>query len=143
MVAPLIPIAAQIARVIATKGIRAAVKKFGKDVIKKNADKVPQLVRAKKIKEGANIGERYRKMKLPRDRKAKDTTDQAAKSKKDANYKKYLRNVQKRKNQIERGEIPDRMSTLGRRGYNFSKGGGVGVGKAKKGFGKVMKGKRK
>ena len=143
MALPLLPIAAQIARVIATKGIKAAVKKFGKDVIKKNADNIPQLVRAKKIKEGANIAERYRKMKLPRDRKAKDTTDQAAKSKKDANYKKYLRNVQKRKNQIERGEIPDRMSTLGRRGYNFSKGGGVGVGKAKKGFGKVMKGKRK
>ena len=139
MVAPLIPIAAQIARVIATKGIRAAVKKFGKDVIKKNADKVPQLVRAKKIKEGANIGERYRKMKLPRDRKAKDTTDQAAKSKKDANYKKYLRNVQKRKNQIERGEIPDRMSALGRRGYNFSKGGKVG--KSRKGYGCTMKGR--
>ena len=43
MVAPLlIPIAAQIARVVATKGIRAAIKKFGKDVVKKNADKVPQ-----------------------------------------------------------------------------------------------------
>ena len=139
MVAPLIPIAAQIARVIATKGIRAAVKKFGKDVIKKNADKVPQLVRAKNIKEGAKIGERYRKMKLPRQKGLKDTADQAAKSKKDASYKKYLRNVQKRKNEIERGEIPDRMSALGRRGYNFSKGGKVG--KSRKGYGCTMKGR--
>jgi len=139
MALPLIPIAAQIARVIATKGIRAAVKKFGKDVIKKNADNIPQLVRAKNIKEGAKIGEQYRKTRLPRGKKIKDTADQAAKSKKDANYKKYLRNVQKRKNEIERGEIPDRMSVLGRRGYNFSKGGKVG--KSRKGYGCTMKGR--
>jgi len=136
MALPLIPIAAQIARVVATKGIKAAIKKFGKDVVKKNADKVPQLVRAKKIKEGAKAGEKYRKTKLPRSKKIKDTADQAAKSKKDSNYKKYRRNLQKRKNEIERGEIPDRISTLGRRGYNFKDGGMV------RGSGAAIRGKK-
>ena len=50
MALPLVPIAAQIARVIASKGIKAAIKKFGKETVKKNAKNVPQLVRAKKIK---------------------------------------------------------------------------------------------
>jgi hypothetical protein len=139
MALPLIPIAAQIARVIATKGIRAAVKKFGKDVIKKNADKVPQLVRAKKIKEGAKIGERYRKMKVPRGKGARDTTTQDYKSRADKRVKTMARNRQAKQNQIDRGEIPDRMSILGRRGYNFSKGGKVG--KSRKGYGCTMKGR--
>jgi len=116
---------AQVAKVVASKGMREAIKKFGKEVVKK-VYKDPGMKRAKDIAKGAKIGERYRKTKLPRGEKGlKDTADQAAKSKKDANYKKYLRNVQKRKNEIERGEIPDRMSTLGRRGYNFKDGGMV------------------
>jgi len=116
---------AQVAKVVASKGMREAIKKFGKEVVKK-VYKDPGMKRAKDIAKGAKIGERYRKTKLPRGEKGlKDTADQAAKSKKDANYKKYLRKVQKRKNEIERGEIPDRMSTLGRRGYNFKDGGMV------------------
>ena len=138
MVAPLlIPIAAQIARVIATKGIRAAVKKFGKDVIKKNADKVPQLVRSKNIKEGAKIGEKYRKVKLPR-----DDPKLYPKPKSEAVLKKGRKVSQAakiRKKEVARGERPDRTSLLGIRGYNFEKGGKVG--KAKKGRGCVMKGR--
>ena len=139
MALPLIPIAAQIARVIATKGIRAAVKKFGKDVIKKNADKVPQLVRAKKIKEGAKIGERYRKMKVPLETARRNTTRQDYKSRADKRAKTIARNRQAKQNQIDRGEIPDRMSILGKRGYNFSQGGKVG--KSRKGYGCTMKGR--
>jgi hypothetical protein len=140
MVAPLlIPIAAQIARVVATKGIRAAIKKFGKDVVKKNADKVPQLVRAKKIKEGAKIGEKYRKTKLPLERGARNTRAQDYKSRMDKAAKTRGRTKQAKLNKIERGEAPDRVTLLGRRGYNFEKGGKVG--KAKKGRGCVMKGR--
>ena len=70
MALPLVPIAAQIARVIASKGIKAAIKKFGKETVKKNA-KSTQLVRAKEIKKSAKIGERYRKTKLPKGDKGK------------------------------------------------------------------------
>jgi hypothetical protein len=143
MALPLIPIAAQIARVIATKGIRAAVKKFGKDVIKKNADKVPQLVRAKNIREGAKEAERIRNIKIPVPRGARRSYPKPPSEAALKRGRKVSQAANIRRKEIARGERPDRMSLLGRKGFNFSKGGGVGVGKAKKGFGKVMKGKRK
>ena len=121
MALPLVPIAAQIARVIASKGIKAAIKKFGKETVKKNAKNVPQLVRAKKIKESTKEAERIRKIKLPRGGKGaynppkSSTRSQAG-----------TRRAKKIKAEIARGERPDRMSILGKRGYNFNRGGEVG-----------------
>ena len=116
---------AQVAKVVASKGMREEIKKFGKEVVKK-VYKDPGMKRAKDIAKGAKIGERYRKTKLPRGEKGlKDTTKQANKSRADKAFKTAQRNRQSKKNQIERGEAPDRISTLGRRGYNFKDGGMV------------------
>ena len=117
----LIPIAAQIARVIAAKGLKAAIKKFGKETIKKNAKNVPQLVRGKKMKKDFIEGERVRNIKSPRGGKGaynpvkSSTRSQAG-----------VRSRKKMKAEIARGERPDRMSTLGKLGYNFRRGGEVG-----------------
>jgi len=127
-----------IAKVVSSKGMREAIKEFGAKAVK-SVYKDPGMTKAKEISKSIKAGERYRKMKLPRSKGVKDTADQAAKSKRDTSFKKYTRNVQKRKNEIERGEIPDRMSTLGRRGYNFSKGGAVAGRAALRGYGKAKK----
>lgn len=127
-----------IAKVVSSKGMREAIKEFGAKAVK-SVYKDPGMKKAKEISKSIKAGERYRKMKLPRSKGVKDTADQAAKSKRDTSFKKYTRNVQKRKNEIERGEIPDRMSTLGRRGYNFSKGGAVAGRAALRGYGKAKK----
>ena len=130
MALPLVPIAAQIARVIASKGIKAAIKKFGKETVKKNAKNVPQLVRAKKMKESTKEAEKIRKIKLPRGGKGaynpvkSSTRSQAS-----------VRSRKKMKAEIAAGERPDRMSILGMRGYNFRKGGGVAGRLAKRGYG--------
>ena len=52
MVLPLVPIAAQIARVVAVKGIKAAIKKFGKDAVKKENAKKYSIISScqKKLK---------------------------------------------------------------------------------------------
>ena len=127
-----------IAKVVSSKGMREAIKEFGAKAVK-SVYKDPGMKKAKEISKSIKAGERYRKMKLPRSKGVKDTADQAAKSKRDTSFKKYKRNVQKRKNEIERGEIPDRMSTLGRRGYNFSKGGAVAGRAALRGYGKAKR----
>lgn len=127
-----------IAKVVSSKGMREAIKEFGAKAVK-SVYKDPGMKKAKEISKSIKAGERYRKMKLPRSKGVKDTADQAAKSKKDASFKKYTRNVQKRKNEIERGEIPDRMSTLGRRGYNFKSGGAVAGRAALRGYGKAKR----
>ena len=119
MALPLVPIAAQIARVIAAKGIKAAIKKFGKETVKKNAKNVPQLVRAKEIKKSAKIGERYRKTKLP-----KSPIKGFGKS--DSKSQTGIKISKRMKSEIARGERPDRQSILGKRGYNFNLGGEVG-----------------
>lgn len=115
---------AQVARVVASKGMREAIKKFGKDVVKK-VYKDPGMKRAKDIAKGAKIGERYRKTKLPLEKGARNTRAQDYKSRSDKAAKTRGRTKQAKLNKIERGEIPDRMSTLGRRGYNFKDGGMV------------------
>ena len=127
-----------IAKVVSSKGMREAIKEFGAKAVK-SVYKDPGMKKAKEISKSIKAGERYRKMKLPRSKGVKDTADQAAKSKRDTSFKKYKRNVQKRKNEIDRGEIPDRMSTLGRRGYNFSKGGAVAGRAALRGYGKAKR----
>ena len=127
-----------IAKVVSSKGMREAIKEFGAKAVK-SVYKDPGMTKAKEISKSIKAGERYRKTKLPRSKGYNDTADQAAKSKRDTSFKKYERNVQKRKNEIERGEIPDRMSTLGRRGYNFSKGGAVAGRAALRGYGKAKK----
>jgi hypothetical protein len=115
---------AQVAKVVASKGMREAIKKFGKEVVKK-VYKDPGMKRAKDIAKGAKIGERYRKTKLPLERGARNTRAQDYKSRSDKAAKTRGRTKQAKLNKIERGEIPDRMSTLGRRGYNFKDGGMV------------------
>lgn len=130
MVLPLVPIAAQIARVVAAKGIKAAIKKFGKDAVKKNAKNIPSLVRAKKIKAGAKEGDRVRSIKLPKSKVGKDYKPFSP-SKSQAG----IRARQAEKRAIARGEKPDRRSTLGRKGYNFNKGGTVAGRLAKRGYG--------
>ena len=127
-----------IAKVVSSKGMREAIKEFGAKAVK-SVYKDPGMKKAKEISKSIKAGERYRKMKLPRSKGVKDTADQAAKSKRDVSFKKYTRNVQKRKNEIDRGEIPDRMSTLGRRGYNFKKGGAVAGRAALRGYGKAKR----
>tara|TARA_S200002703_G_scaffold59600_1_gene51648 strand:- start:629 stop:1039 length:411 start_codon:yes stop_codon:yes gene_type:complete len=127
-----------IAKVVSSKGMREAIKEFGAKAVK-SVYKDPGMKKAKEISKSIKAGERYRKTKLPRSKGVKDTADQAAKSKRDTSFKKYKRNVQKRKNEIDRGEIPDRMSTLGRRGYNFSRGGAVAGRAALRGYGKAKK----
>jgi len=134
MALPLVPIAAQIARVIASKGIKAAIKKFGKETVKKNAKNVPQLVRAKEIKKSAKIGERYRKTKLPKGDKGKGgVASELFKS--PTRTQAGIKRAKKIKDEIARGERPDRMSTLGKRGYNFKRGGTVSGRLAKRGYG--------
>ena len=115
---------AQVAKVVASKGMREAIKKFGKEVVKK-VYKDPGMKRAKDIAKGAKIGERYRKTKLPLERGARNTRAQDYKSRSDKAAKTRGRTKQAKLNKIERGEAPDRMSTLGRRGYNFKDGGMV------------------
>ena len=115
---------AQVAKVVASKGMREAIKKFGKEVVKK-VYKDPGMKRAKDIAKGAKIGERYRKTKLPLEKGARNTRAQDYKSRSDKAAKTRGRTKQAKLNKIERGEIPDRMSTLGRRGYNFKDGGMV------------------
>jgi hypothetical protein len=130
MVVRLIPIAAQIARVVADKGIKAAIKKFGKETVKKNAKNVPQLVRAKKIKDSTKAGESYRKTKSPKSKVGKDFKP-VSPSRSQAG----IRASQSEKRAIARGEKPDRRSTLGKRGYNFKNGGPVAGRLAKRGYG--------
>ena len=115
---------AQVAKVVASKGMREAIKKFGKEVVKK-VYKDPGMKRAKDIAKGAKLGERYRKTKLPLERGARNTRAQDYKSRSDKAAKTRGRTKQAKLNKIERGEAPDRMSTLGRRGYNFKDGGMV------------------
>ena len=127
-----------IAKVVSSKGMREAIKEFGAKAVR-SVYKDPGMKSAKEISKSIKAGERYRKMKLPREKGVKDTTKQSYKTRADKAFKTRLRNKQAKQNKIDRGEIPDRMSALGRRGYNFSEGGKVG--KAKKGYGCVMKGR--
>jgi hypothetical protein len=78
-------------------------------------------------------------MKLPRSKGAKDTTKQDYKSRAEKREKTMARSKQAKQNKIDRGEIPDRMSMLGRRGYNFSNGGAVAGRAALRGYGKAKK----
>lgn len=127
-----------IAKVVSSKGMREAIKEFGAKAVK-SVYKDPGMKKAKEISKSIKAGERYRKMKLPRSKGASDTKKQADKSKYDERYKKYQTAIKARKKQIEKGESPDRMSTLGRRGYNFKKGGAVAGRAALRGYGKAKK----
>jgi len=127
-----------IAKVVSSKGMREAIKEFGAKAVK-SVYKDPGMTKAKEISKSIKAGERYRKTKLPRSKGYNDTKKQAQKSKYDEQYKKYQTKVKSRKKEIEEGEIPDRMSTLGRRGYNFSNGGAVAGRAALRGYGKAKK----
>jgi len=127
-----------IAKVVSSKGMREAIKEFGAKAVK-SVYKDPGMKKAKEISKSIKAGERYRKMKLPRSKGAKDTTKQDYKSRADKREKTMARSKQAKQNKIDRGEIPDRMSTLGRRGYNFSKGGAVAGRAALRGYGKAKR----
>jgi len=122
-----------IAKVVSSKGMREAIKEFGAKAVK-SVYKDPGMSKAKEISKSIKAGERYRTMKLPRAKGLSDTSKQAQKTKYEQQLDKYKKVVNKRKTQIDKGEIPDRMSTLGRRGYNFRSGGAAlrGYGKAKR-----------
>jgi hypothetical protein len=137
MVLPLIGvgIAARIAAIVAKSptaraGIKKAIDKFGKDVVKKHAGKIPSIVRSSKITKSVKQGRKSRaKSKastkpepLPPGQKASDFIPRAGRA---GAGQKAWKTRQKR---VERGEIPDRFSTLGKRGYNplvMKKGGSV------------------
>jgi len=114
-----------IAKVVSSKGMREAIKEFGAKAVK-SVYKDPGMSKAKEISKSIKAGERYRTMKLPRAKGVSDTAKQAEKTKYEQQLDKYKKVVNKRKTQIDKGEIPDRMSTLGRRGYNFRSGGAAG-----------------
>ena len=127
-----------IAKVVSSKGMREAIKEFGAKAVK-SVYKDPGMTKAKEISKSIKAGERYRKMKLPRSKGARNTTYQDYKSRADKREKTMARSKQAKQNKIDRGEIPDRMSMLGRRGYNFSKGGAVAGRAALRGYGKAKK----
>ncbi len=127
-----------IAKVVSSKAMREAIKEFGAKAVK-SVYKDPGMKKAKDISKSIKAGERYRKMKLPRSKGYNDTKKQADKSKYDERYKKYQTAIKSRKKKIEEGESPDRMSTLGRRGYNFKSGGAVAGRAALRGYGKAKK----
>jgi len=127
-----------IAKVVSSKGMREAIKECGAKAVK-SVYKDPGMKKAKEISKSIKAGERYRKMKLPRSKGAKDTTKQDYKSRAEKREKTMARSKQAKQNKIDRGEIPDRMSTLGRRGYNFSKGGAVAGRAALRGYGKAKR----
>jgi len=128
----------QIAKVVSSSGMREAIKQFGAKAVK-SVYKDPGMTKAKEISKSIKAGERYRKMKLPRSKGAKDTTKQDYKSRAEKREKTMARSKQAKQNKIDRGEIPDRMSMLGRRGYNFSNGGAVAGRAALRGYGKAKK----
>lgn len=128
----------EIAKVVSSSGMREAIKQFGAKAVK-SVYKDPGMTKAKEISKSIKAGERYRKMKLPRSKGARNTTYQDYKSRADKREKTMARSKQAKQNKIDRGEIPDRMSMLGRRGYNFSKGGAVAGRAALRGYGKAKK----
>jgi len=128
----------EIAKVVSSKGMREAIKEFGAKAVK-SVYKDPGMTKAKEISKSIKAGERYRKMKLPRSKGARNTTYQDYKSRADKREKTMARSKQAKQNKIDRGEIPDRMSMLGRRGYNFSNGGAVAGRAALRGYGKAKK----
>tara|TARA_Y100000310_G_scaffold235274_1_gene238295 strand:+ start:261 stop:725 length:465 start_codon:yes stop_codon:yes gene_type:complete len=114
----------------AREGIKKAIDKFGKDVVKKHAGKIPAIVRSSKIAKSAKQGRKSRlkskastkPTKMPPGLKTSDFTPRVGRA---GAGQKAWKTRQKR---IERGEIPDRSSTLGRHGYNpyvMKKGGMV------------------
>jgi|TARA_R100001530_G_C4283417_1_gene146165 hypothetical protein len=142
MVLPLIGagigMAARIAAVVAKSptaraGIKKAIDKFGKDVVKKHAGKIPSIVRSSKITKSAKQGRKSRaKSKAttkPIPGQTPIPTGMLSSSIRGRAGQKAWKTRQKR---VERGEIPDRTSTLGKRGYNplvMKKGGSVKLAK--------------
>ena len=117
-------IAAHIAKSpTARKGLASAFKKFGKTTVKKEADKIPQIVRGRKIASSKKAAdqlikkENTSKIQGPRrfGKFGKSDTS-TAKGRTGNNPKaqdKYRKDVETRKR-------PDRRSAAGKRGYNFN-----------------------
>ena len=130
MVVPIIAglgIAARIAATIAKSptaraGIKKAIEKFGKDAVKKHAGKIPSVVRSSKITKSSKQGRKYRAKSKSIEKEGGTATIRPT-SRSGAVQKAY----KTYKKKVERGEIPDRRSTLGKRGYNpiVMKEGGI------------------
>ena len=125
MVVPLLSISARIAAMVAKSptaraGIKKAIEKFGKSEVKKHIKNIPSLVRSQKIRKSAKEGEIARsKSKLMETQSKSGVTVRPRQS------QESIIRARLRKKQVERGEIPDRRTTLGKRGYNFNDGGTV------------------
>ena len=134
MVVPIIAgigIAARIAATIAKSptaraGIKKAIDKFGKDVVKKHAGKIPSIVRSSKITKSAKKGRKVRAKSKALEKK--EGTPTLSKHPTSSRIEQGIQATRTRKKRILRGETPDRTSTLGKRGYNpyvMNKGGMV------------------
>ena len=127
MVVPLLSIAARIAAMVAKSptaraGIKKAIEKFGKSEVKKHIKNIPSLVRSQRIRKSSKEGEIARsKSKLMETQSKSGVT---LKPSRGAAGQKVYKTYKKK---VERGEIPDRKTTLGKRGYNpyVMKEGGV------------------
>ena len=113
-------IAAHIAKSpTARKGLASAFKKFGKATVKKEADKIPQIVRGRKALASKKSGEKTRqKSKDLESRKGKSTYP-GSKPGTQARVRAGRQADKTRRKNIAKGKAPDRSSTLGKRGYNF------------------------
>tara|TARA_R110002012_G_scaffold284270_1_gene475003 strand:+ start:141 stop:521 length:381 start_codon:yes stop_codon:yes gene_type:complete len=112
-------IAAHIAKSpTARKGLASAFKKFGKDTVKKEANKIPQIVRGRKAAASKKAGEKTRQKSKELDKSRKGTTP-GSRPGTQAKQRAGSAAAKTRKKNIAQGKKPDRSSTLGRRGYNF------------------------
>jgi len=100
------------------KGLASAMKKFGKATVKKEAKKVPQIVRGRKAAASKKAGEKTRQKSKELDKSRKGTTP-GSRGGTQAKQRAGRAGAKTRKRNIAKGKAPDRSSTLGRRGYNF------------------------
>jgi len=100
------------------KGLASAMKKFGKATDKKEAKKVPQIVRGRKAAASKKAGEKTRKKSKELDKSRKGTTP-GSRAGTQAKQRAGRAAAKTRKKNVAKGKAPDRSSTLGRRGYNF------------------------
>ena len=100
------------------KGLASAMKKFGKATVKKEAKKVPQIVRGRKAAASKKAGEKTRQKSKELDKSRKGTTP-GSRAGTQAKQRAGRAGAKTRKRNIAKGKAPDRSSTLGKRGYNF------------------------
>jgi len=115
----------------AKKGIQMAIKKFGKEAVKKAAPNVTSLRKSNTLTKSAKAG-----------KKTQTKSKKAGGKTVDSQIFGKVKGPQKRTDKLpltDKKATPDRKTTLGRKMYNFNKGGAVGSKIATKGYGRATR----